>query len=65
MSKRSPDWVKESEAAEKLGYKPATLRRYVKRGSLNIAYTTLRGRRFQYNMTDIDRLLLENSTFIK
>lgn len=59
------NWLKEEVAAEKIGYRPRVLRRHVKAGRLNIAYTNLNGRAFQYLERDIDRVLMANSTFIK
>jgi predicted site-specific integrase-resolvase len=62
--KKGPTWLHEKQAAEKIGYKPETLRKYVKKGRLNVAFTNLNGRRFQYCEEDLDKLLLENSTYI-
>jgi hypothetical protein len=59
------NWIHEKQAAAKIGYRPRVLRMYVKSGKLNIAYTNLNGRSFQYNEKDIDKLLLDNSTYIK
>lgn len=64
MSKK-PSWIKEQEAADKLGYNPKVLRRKVKAGGLNIAYTSINSRKYQYNEVDIENVLLVNSTFIK
>lgn len=46
-------WVKEDLAAEMLGYKPRTLRKAVKDGSINIAVTNTNGRNWQYNRKGI------------
>lgn len=59
------NWIAEEEAAAKIGYRPRVLRMYVKAGKLNIAYTNINGRSFQYLERDIDKVLLQNSTFIK
>ena len=62
MSK--PRWINEKEAAEKLGYKPDTLRRYVKSGKLDISFTTVRGKKFQYDEKGIDKVLNTNAQII-
>jgi predicted site-specific integrase-resolvase len=45
-----------------LNYKPRTLREYSKKGILSINFMTLRGKKFHYSKSDIERLMLENST---
>lgn len=61
-----PNWIKEGEAARMLGYTDLDhFRDLVKKNVFNVAYTSTRGRNFQYNKNDIDRLLIENSTFKK
>ena len=62
---KRPNWIKENEAAEKFGLRPRTLRQHVKNGILNVAFTNVNGRNFQYNITDIEKILLDNSTFIR
>jgi predicted site-specific integrase-resolvase len=64
MPKR-PIWIEEQQAAKMFGYKPITFRRYVKFGKLNIAYFTLHGKRFQYNLIDIEKVMEQHSTLIK
>jgi predicted site-specific integrase-resolvase len=63
--KRRPQWIKETEAAEMLGYKPIVLRKYAKSGKLSIAFHTIKGRKFQYDRTDIENLMLKHSTFLQ
>lgn len=58
-------WLNEKEAAEVLGRKPRTLRKKVKGGVWPVTYTNLEGRSFQYSLTDINKLLLNNSTKVK
>lgn len=55
------NWLDEQTAAEKLGYKPRTLRKYVKGGKFKIAFSTITGRKFHYSETDIIRLQNQNS----
>jgi predicted site-specific integrase-resolvase len=62
---KKPNWLKENEAANRFGYKPRTLRQHVKEGRLQIAYTNIHGRKYQYSEADIDKVLLDNSTFIR
>lgn len=50
------NWISEKEASEKLGYKPRTLRKYVKGGKFNIAISSITGRKYHYSETDIIRL---------
>jgi predicted site-specific integrase-resolvase len=57
-------WLKESDAAEKLGYSPETLRRYCKSGKLSISFTHINGRSFKYSAKDIDKVLNENAFVI-
>jgi hypothetical protein len=65
MNRRRPEWLDENAAAKYLGFHPRVLREYVKKGKLNIAYTNINGRKFKYEKGDIDKLLLDNSTYIK
>jgi predicted site-specific integrase-resolvase len=58
-------WIKEQEAAEMLGYKPETLRKLVKSGKLNIAFTCLNNRKFLYCKNNIERELLAHSNYVK
>lgn len=60
-----PDWIKEIEAATMLEYKPVTLRKLVKAGTLDISYTTVRGRSYKYDKKDIEKLLLKSATLIQ
>jgi hypothetical protein len=64
MSKK-PIWIHEKEAAAMIGYRPRVLRMYVKAGKLDIAYTNINGKFFQYNKLDIEKVLLDNSTWIR
>jgi predicted site-specific integrase-resolvase len=61
---KSPNWIKESEAAQMIGISPETLRRYTKAGKLDISYTSVRGRNFQYDQNDIEKLLNKNAVLI-
>lgn len=57
------NWLPEDAAAKKLGYNSAVwFRRLVKSGALKIAYTSVRGRAYQYSEKDLDKLLMANST---
>jgi hypothetical protein len=60
-----PEWITENAAAEKLRYHPRYFRAMVKERKLAIDYTTIRGRKYQYNLKDIETLLLINSTITK
>ena len=62
--KQRPIWISETEAAEMMGYKPETFRKYVKSGKLDIAFFTLNGRKIKYNKVDIDKVMIKNSTLI-
>lgn len=57
-------WIPEDEAAKKLDYKPRTLRKLVKSGTLDISYTTLRGRNYRYDERSIDRLLDKKAVIV-
>lgn len=61
----SNNWIFEKEAAEKMGIKPDTLRRLVKKGKWNIAITAPNGRNFQYLERDLNRVLNQFSTLTK
>ncbi len=50
-------WIPESEAAKKIGRKPRTLRELAKSGRLQVAYTTINGRTYQYSERDLDKVL--------
>lgn len=63
MSKKIT-WISETEAAEKVGISPETLRRYCKSGKLSISYTHVNGRNFKYSEKDIEQLLFDNATII-
>lgn len=60
------NWLKESEAAERLGYKPETLRKKVKgqlpRFPVRVTYTNIHGKRWQYSEKDIMAVLNHNAT---
>lgn len=55
-------WLNEKAAAERIGYKPETLRRYVKAGKLKITFTHLNGRNFKYLERDIIKVFNENAS---
>lgn len=61
---KQPNWITEDEAAKMLNYRPRTLRQYAKDGSLKINYTTVRGKKYQYNKSDIEKVLLDASTIM-
>ena len=63
MSKK-PTWISEKEAAELLGYKPYTVRIYVKAGKLPVNYYTRKGRCYQYDRNDIEAFMLNHSTVL-
>lgn len=56
------EWISEKEAAEKLQRKERTIRTLVKSGKWPIAYSSLNGRRYHYDLKGIERLMMENST---
>lgn len=64
MSSR-PDWINEAAASALLDYKPETLRKLVKAGTLDISWTTVRGRSYKYDKKDIEKLLLKSATLIQ
>jgi uncharacterized phage protein gp47/JayE len=60
------NWIKESEAAERLGYTSCEhFRRLVKSGKIPIAWTNVYGRNHFYSETDIEKLMLKKSTLIR
>lgn len=66
-TKLKVEWIAEKEAAELIGLRPSTLRRYVKPDTgkhpyTNINFTCLNGRNFKYNKYDIEKVFLDNST---
>lgn len=61
---KKPTWISEREAADMIGYKPETFRKKVKAAILDIAYFTINGRKYKYCKEDIERVMLEHSTFI-
>jgi hypothetical protein len=64
MSKKHPMWIGEQEAATMLGYKPLTVRRYVKAGKLPVDYYTRTKRVYLYDRNDIEKFMLDHSTII-
>jgi hypothetical protein len=56
------NWLPEDQAAKKIDRAPRTLRRYVKKGTWNVAYKTLNGRSFHYNERDLERLFTERKS---
>jgi predicted site-specific integrase-resolvase len=63
MSKKL-NWLPEKEAAEKLNYQPRTLRRLVKSGTLNISFTSLRGRNYFYDEVSIEKVLSKTARIV-
>lgn len=61
---KQPTWIKETEAAAMIGIAPETLRRYAKDGRLDVSYTSVRGRNFQYDKNTIEKLLEKNAVRI-
>lgn len=62
MATKKPNWISEEEAAQLLGYKPKTLRKYINLGRItNISYVRLNRRKVSYNKVDIDNHLMENA----
>jgi predicted site-specific integrase-resolvase len=55
-------WLPEKIAAEMIGYAPKTLRRKAKSGEWEINWAAVQGRRYRYSESDINNLLLSNST---
>ena len=63
MINKKPEWINEEEAAAMAGLKPKTFRRYVKSGTLAVAYTQLtRESAVFYDKVSIERLLIEKSS---
>jgi hypothetical protein len=63
------NWIKESEAAERCGYATTPdgldrFRRNVKSGKLDISYTTLNGKKYQYCLNSIEKLLNKKAVFV-
>lgn len=58
------NWIKEEEAADRLGLQPRTLRLNVKSGRLDISYTNLNGRNYFYSEQSIENLLMKNAVLI-
>jgi len=56
------NWISEAEAAQKMGYKPAVLRRYARTGKVKIAYTRVNYKTYEYCQNSIDQYKLERST---
>jgi hypothetical protein len=59
------DWIKEEEAAQRLGMTPRTLRINAKSGRLDISYTNINGRNYFYSEQSIEKLLLKNAVLIQ
>lgn len=64
MNKNRQTWISEDEAARMLGYKPRVLRLYAKTGKLDISYTTMFGRKYQYDKGSIEKVLHKNAVII-
>jgi predicted site-specific integrase-resolvase len=62
MKTQAIKWVPEAEAAKMIGYAPKTLRRKAKSGEWEINWAAVQGRRYRYSESDINNLLLSNST---
>jgi predicted site-specific integrase-resolvase len=61
-SNKKPTWISEEEAAQLLGYKPKTLRKYINLGRITyISYVRLNRRKVSYNKVDIDNHLMQNA----
>jgi predicted site-specific integrase-resolvase len=61
---KQPIWIKEKEASEMIGLSPEILRRYSKSGKLDISYTHINNRNFQYDKNSIEKVLLKNAVLI-
>lgn len=55
-------WIPETEGSTMMLLSRRTFRHKVKTGELPIAFTTIRGRKWQYSREDILRFQLRNST---
>lgn len=55
-------WIPEKIAAPMIGLAERTLRKYVKKGLIDISYTAPKGRNYQYSRRDIKNYLQQNST---
>lgn len=62
--KTRTEWISEQQASDILGYKPRTLRQYVKGAKLDISYTSINGRRYKYSKSDIQKALDRNAKMI-
>lgn len=58
------NWIKEEEAARRLGYKPRTLRIYAKAGIVDISYTAIRGRNYHYDEKGIEKILMKDARIV-
>jgi predicted DNA-binding protein (UPF0251 family) len=57
-------WIKESEAAQRVNRKPRTLRSLVKSGKWNVTYTNLNGRDFMYDAKSLEKVFEMNAVKI-
>jgi DNA-binding transcriptional MerR regulator len=64
MNKQKVNWISENEAAKLMNYQPKTLRRYAREGRLQIAYTKVNYKTYEYNQYDIDIHKMNNSTIM-
>jgi hypothetical protein len=59
------NWISEKDAAQRCGYTDLDrFRRNVKSGKLDISYTTLTGKNYQYCLNSIEKLLNKKAVFI-
>jgi len=62
MKKVQPEWISESEAAKLMGYVPKVFRWYVRKGKLDIDYTKINYKTYEYDRNSIERYKLQHST---
>lgn len=63
MSSR-PTWISEEEAAKMMNYHPRYFRMLVKRGELSVSYRSIRGRSFEYDAKDIEKIKNKEAVII-
>jgi predicted site-specific integrase-resolvase len=64
MNKIKNDWISEAEAAKLMGYEPATLRRYAREGKVNIVFTRVNYKTYEYCRNSIELHKLSKSSAI-
>ena len=55
-------WIPEAEAAKIINRSPRVLRTLAKSGELDIQFTSVKGRSYQYNEQDLQKALAKNAS---